>query len=95
MAGAGPGGRRRVVAGLEGRAQGGRGRRPAEHSLDELVWLRIKLPEVLGREAAGPAVWGAPAASGGIDPRLRRALAIVVYIVIAVILRVILRQAFR
>jgi hypothetical protein len=53
-----------------------------------LVLLRLKLPATLGPEAGG-------AMSTGIDPRFRRALMIVVYIIIAVILRVLLRAAFR
>jgi hypothetical protein len=54
-----------------------------------LVLLRVKLPRALGAGASGGAT------SAGIDPRFRRALMIVVYIVIAIILRVLLRTAFR
>jgi hypothetical protein len=54
-----------------------------------LVLLRIKLPGALGIEAGGGAV------STDIDPGFRRALLILVYIVIAIILRVLLRSAFR
>ena len=54
-----------------------------------LVLLRVKLPRALG---AGAAVG---ATSAGIDPRFRRALMIVVYIVIAMLVRVLLRTAFR
>jgi len=50
-----------------------------------LGWLRVKLPRAIG----------ASAISAGMDPRFRRALMIVLYILIAVILRVLLRTAFR
>jgi hypothetical protein len=59
-----------------------------------LVVLRLKLPSAPGPAAAGPAA-ALGQVSPGIDPRFRRVLLIVAYILIAVILRVFIRAAFR
>jgi hypothetical protein len=59
-----------------------------------LALARVKLPAALG-PAAGAVPGRESGSVTGIDPRFRRALMIVVYILVAVLLRILLRTAFR